>query len=122
LHQHVAATANCPSAHDEKYATAKAARERYLFRLERIERNKREKAEKLAQIEKAATLSAAAPETNAQALIQAALERAKTQAATIKPQNTGQLTPTQQAQIAEIEARRAKAHELAQLNTTPLKK
>ena len=97
---------------EKKRAAATAARERYLFRLERIERDKRERAEKLAQKDKAAAQAVAAPETDAQALIQAALERAKAQAAAVKPQNTEQLAPAQQAQIDEIEARRAKAHEL----------
>ncbi len=94
---------------DKKHGFANAARERYQFRLERIERDKREKAERLAQKEQAAAKPVAAPQTDAQALIQAALERAKAQAAAVKPQNTEHLTPAQQAQIAEIEARRAKA-------------
>ena len=98
---------------DEKRAAANAARERYRFRLKRIERDKRERAERLAQKEKAAAKSAAAPGSDTQALIQAALARARAQAATVKPQNTERLTPEQQAQIAEIEARRAKAHGLA---------
>lgn len=106
---------------DKKHAAASAARERYLFRLERIERDKREKAEKLAQKEQAAAKSVAVPKTDAQALIQAALERAKAQAAAVKPQNIERLTPAQQAQIAEIEARRAKAHELAHPVATPSK-
>jgi len=107
---------------DKKRAAAKAARERYQFRLERIERDKRERAEKLAQKEQAAAKSAAAPGADAQALIQAALERARAQAAAVKPQNIERLTPAQQAQIAEIEARRAKAHELAHPDDTPPKK
>lgn len=94
---------------EQKRAAANAARERYRFRLERIERDKREKAERLAQ--KTAAKPADAQKTDAQALIQAALERARAQAAAIKPQNTEQLTPAQQAQIDAIEARRAKAHE-----------
>ena len=106
---------------DKKHAAANAARERYLFRLERIERDKREKAERLAQKEKAATKTTAAPETDAHALIQAALERAQAQAAAITPQNIGQLTSAQQAQIAEIEARRAKAQEQARPDVTPPK-
>lgn len=109
------------AARDEKRAAAKAARERYQFRLERIERDKCEKAEKLAQKEKAAAKSVAAPKADAQVLIQAALERARAQAAAVKPQNIEQLTPAQQAQIAEIEARRAKAHELASPDVTPPK-
>ena len=105
----------------EKRAAANAARERYQFRLERIERDKRERADRLAQKEKAAAQSPAAPQADAQALIQAALERARAQAAAVKPQNVEQLTPAQQAQIAEIEARRAKAHELARPDGTPPK-
>ena len=97
---------------DKKRAVAKAARERYYFRLERLERDKHEKAERLAQKEKAAAKPVAAPEADAKALIQAALERTKAQAAAVKPQNTEQLAPAQQAQIDEIEARRAKAQEL----------
>ena len=114
-------TRSGPLAHDEKYAAAKAARERYRFRLERLERNKREKAEKLYKKEKAAGTPDTAPTPDAQTLIQAALERAKAQAATVKPQNIEQLTSAQQAQITEIEARRAKAHELEHPNITPPK-
>lgn len=112
-------TQSKPSTRDEKHAIANAARERYLFRLERIERDKRERAEKLAQKDKAAAKSVAAPETDAQALIQAALKRAKDQAAAVKPQNIEQLTPDQQAQIDEIEARRTKAHGLVHPDVTP---
>lgn len=89
---------------EQKRAAANAARERYEFRLERLERDKREKAERLAQ--KSAAKPPAAPD--AQALIQAALKRAKAQAAAVSPQNTAQLTPAQQAQIDAIEARRTK--------------
>lgn len=108
-------------AREKKRAAANAARERYQFRLERIERDKREKAERLAQKEKTVAKSAAAPGGDAQALIQAALERARAQAAAVKPQNTEQLTPAQQAQIAEIEARRTKAHKPVHPGTTPPK-
>ncbi|MBI5658664.1 MAG: electron transport complex subunit RsxB [Nitrosomonadales bacterium] len=104
---------------EKKRAAANAARERYRFRLERTERDKRERAERLAQKERAAAKPVAAPETDAQALIRAALERAREQAAAVKPRNTGQLTPAQQAQIEEIEARRARAHELARPGATP---
>jgi electron transport complex protein RnfC len=45
--------------------------------------------------------------------IQTAIDHAKEQAATIKPKNTEQLTPQQQAEIADIEARRARIRELA---------
>jgi H+/Na+-translocating ferredoxin:NAD+ oxidoreductase subunit C len=116
-------------AREKEKAAADMARERHEFRLARIERDKREKAEKLAQKEKAAAAAkavaaeapaaspAAAPAVAAtdpaQALIQAAIERAKQQAAAVKPKNTESLTPEQQAEIAAIEARRAKIRELA---------
>ena len=115
---------------------ADAARERHEFRESRMEREKREKAEKLAAKEKAAL--AAAKEKAAlahsplpkgegtneslrelqvddtiQLKIQAAIDHAKAQAAAINPKNTGQLTPQQQAEIAEIEARRARIREIA---------
>ena len=96
---------------EQQRASANAARERYRFRLEHIERDKREKAERLAQKAQVAAKPIATPKTDAQALIQAALERAKAQAVAVKPQNTAQLTPAQQAQIDEIEARRAKSKE-----------
>lgn len=119
---------------------ADAARERHENREHRIEREKQEKAEKLAAREKAAmeakALKAAAtlttsppgeganvslsdipvdtdPENTMQLKIQAAIDQAREQAATIKPKNTEQLTPQQQAEIAEIEAQRARIRELA---------
>lgn len=110
------------SARENKYAAATAARERYLFRLERLERDKREKIEKLVQKRKVDANSVAAPKADAQALIQAALERARVQAAAVKPQNTGQMTPAQQAQIAEIEARRARARKPARSTIMPPEK
>ncbi|MFA6920524.1 MAG: electron transport complex subunit RsxC [Gallionella sp.] len=102
---------------------ADAARERHEFRESRIEREKREKAEKLAAKEKAAIEARAAqpapaikadaePQDPVQAKIQAAIDHAKQQAAAVKPKNTEQLTPQQLAQIAEIEAQRARIREL----------
>ncbi len=112
---------------------ADAARERHEYRESRIEREKREKAEKLAAKEKAAqdaraqrAALAAVPETGTmpvaaenpvQQKIQAAIEHAKLQAAAAKPKNTEQLTPHQLAEIADIEARRARVRELAKDNT-----
>jgi len=115
-------------AREKEKAAADAARERHEFRLLRSEREKREKAEKLAQKERAAAEAAkqaaqpasetaptatTSPADATQALIQAAINRAKEQAAANKPKNTEQLTPQQQAEIAEIEARRAKIREVA---------
>jgi electron transport complex protein RnfC len=107
---------------------AELARERHEYRQFRIEREKQEKADRLAQKEKAAmaakqvaaevsAMTAGNPEASGddtlQLRIDAAVERAKQQAAEIKPANTEQLTAAQQADIAEIEARRAKIRELA---------
>ena len=98
---------------DHNRSAANAARERNQFHLERIERDKREKAEKLAMKEQAAAKSAGVETaTDAQALIRAALERARSQAAAVKPQNTDHLAPAQEAQVAEIEARRARSRAL----------
>jgi len=107
---------------------ADAARVRHEYHEFREEREKREKAEKLAERDKAAQAAKAKlaerpadtvstpdadPESAMQLKIQTAIEQAKQQAATITPKNTEQLTPEQQAKIAEIEARRARIHELA---------
>jgi len=118
-------------AREKEKKAADAARVRHESRLERIERDKREKAEKLAQKEKAALASpsaqapssvpaagAPAQPAPAQDLINAAIERARQQAALVKPKNTENLTPQQQAEIAEIEARRAHIREVAHHHET----
>jgi electron transport complex protein RnfC len=104
---------------------ADQARDRYEFRLLREEREKQEKAAKLAAKtaagrEKAAAALAEAekpartPEEEAKhALIAAALERAKAQKDQVQPENTGDLTAEQRAEIAAIEARRAEIREQA---------
>lgn len=107
---------------------AETARERHEYRQFRLEREKQEKADKLAQKEKA-TLAAKAPaaiepplvpgdseangEDTMQLRIDAALARAKEQAAAAHPKNVENLTPQQQAEIAEIDARRAQAKQSA---------
>lgn len=97
-------------ARDKKKAAL--ARERHDFRLARQERDKAERAAKLAQ-KKAAleTTPTSDGEEAKKAAIKAAMERAKTkrEAAGVEPQNTTRLTPDQQRQIDEIEARRAAA-------------
>ncbi len=132
-------------AREKEKNAADAARERHEFRLERQEREKREKAEKLAAKEKAAIAAAASaapaastpastPQASAtggdtaQAMIAAAAERARQQAAQAQPKNTANLTPEQQAEIAEIDARRTHirdmarhGHETAHLNVEPRK-
>lgn len=116
-------------------AAADSARDRYEFRIARQEREKQEKAEKLAaktaaareMMEKkvaagpAATPGAApeaatpadAEEARKKALVAAAIERARAQKVDTSPRNTDNLTPEQRAEIAEIEARRAKFRETA---------
>jgi electron transport complex protein RnfC len=113
---------------------ADAARERFEYRESRIEREKREKVEKLAAKEKAALAArteraespqpevasskpGADPANTIQLKIQAAIDHAKEQAAATKPKNTEQLTPQQMAEIADIEARRARIREIAQVST-----
>ena len=110
---------------------ADQARVRYEFRLEREEREKQEKAARLAAKtaagrEKAAAALAVAekpattPEDEAKkALIAAALERAREQKEHAHPENTANLTPEQQAEVAAIEARRAEIRELAKPHLPP---
>ncbi|HZW26021.1 MAG TPA: electron transport complex subunit RsxC [Gallionella sp.] len=110
--------------HDKQ--AADRARERHEYREYRIEREKQEKAERLAAKEKAAlaaktveplpvaTNPDAAPENTAQMKIQAAIDHAREQAAAIQPKNTENLSAEQLAEIADIEARRARIRELAQ--------
>jgi electron transport complex protein RnfC len=110
---------------------ADVARERYEFRLLREEREKQEKAAKLAAKtaagrEKAAAAvaeaakPAATPEEEAKkALIAAALERARAEKAQVHPENTVDLTPEQQADVAAIEARRAEIREMAKPQLRP---
>jgi electron transport complex protein RnfC len=115
-------------ARDQESQAAEVARERHEYRQFRIDREKQEKAEKLAQKEKAAAAAKAAaeaaqiaqpldpnadPDDTMQLRIDAALARAKEQAAAAHPKNTDAVTPQQQAEIAEADARRAKAHAAA---------
>src|ERR1019366_5037443 len=109
-------------AREQESRAAEVARERHEYRQLRIEREKQEKAAKLAQKEKAALAAKAAipsatlnpdDEDAVQMRIEAALARAKAQAAANIPKNTDGLTEQQQADIAEIDARRAKAQEMA---------
>ena len=106
-------------------ASADEARERYEFRLLREERDTQEKATRLAARtaagrEKAAIALAIAekptlsPEQQAKkALIAAAVERVRAQKAQIQPENTINLSPEQEAEVAAIEARRAEIRQMA---------
>jgi electron transport complex protein RnfC len=119
---------------------ADAARERFEFRTRREEREKEEKAARLAAKTAAgrAAVSAqpgakdgaaatagppATAETDAErakkALIAAAIERARVQKEKVTPQNTDNLTAEKRAEIAEIEARRAKVRKIAQTPPEP---
>lgn len=122
---------------------AESAKERFEFRNLRDEREKAEKAEKLAKAaaaqaakkaaEDAAAAAAGSGDDSAtaapvaaapvsaesvqdaakKAAIAAAIERAKAQREAAAPKNTEQLSPEQQKEIADIEARRARLHETA---------
>ena len=59
-----------------------------------------------------APAAAPAPDPK-KALIEAAIERARKQREAIAPKNTENLTEAKKAEIAEIEARRAKIREIA---------
>ena len=95
--------------------TARAARDRHAFHLLRAERDLQERAARMAAktaagLEKAATMADIASDSK-RALIAAAMERARAQRAAAEPHNTAALTPEQQAQIDQIEARRARLRE-----------
>jgi electron transport complex protein RnfC len=108
-------------AREKDKRAANLARERHEFRQFRLEREKKEKAEKLAakaqakRAELAAEPSASgAPDADAKkALIAAALARAQAKKTEVEPKNVDHLPPDTQRAIEEIEARRAKIHELA---------
>ena len=111
---------------DREKVAADAARERHEFHLLRLEREKQGKVEKLAQKEKAALDAAKAKAQSAGASTDAARiaeaeEQASQQAASGQPKNTAALTPQQQTQIAEAEARRAQAHNMASMGDQPSK-
>ncbi|MDP1927640.1 MAG: electron transport complex subunit RsxC [Thiobacillus sp.] len=120
-------------AHEKDKQASDLARERHEFRLFRQEREKAEKAEKLAAKAQAkrAELAAAPAESGhaapseadaKKALIAAALARAQAKKAEAAPQNTDNLSPDTQHEIAEIEARRAKIRELARQPLEPKEK
>ncbi|MDR1934169.1 MAG: electron transport complex subunit RsxC [Candidatus Accumulibacter sp.] len=90
---------------------ADAAKARFEFRQAREEREKAEKAERLARAAaaKAAGQQAAPGDAEAakQAVIAAAVERARAQREGVQPGNTDRLTVAQRKEIAEIDQRRA---------------
>jgi electron transport complex protein RnfC len=101
------------------------ARDRHEFRLFRLEREKKEKTERLAakaQTKKAEAPILSTPEQEAKKkLIQEALARTQAKKATVTPKNIDHLPPEKEAEIAEIEARRAKIREIAKQPVEPEK-
>lgn len=130
-------------ARERDKAASDAARIRFEFHNVRLEREKQEKAERLAAktasareaVAKKAPAAAAAlspqpaaaasaeaailAEDPKKALIAAAIERARAQKEKISPKNTENLTLEQQAEIAEVEARRAKIRAMAKTPPEP---
>jgi electron transport complex protein RnfC len=110
-------------AREKEKKAADIARERHEFHLFRLEREKKEKAERLAA--KAQTKKAEAPTPTSgeqdakKKLIEEALARAQAKKAAAAPRNTENLSLGQQAEIAEIEARRARIRELAKKPVEP---
>lgn len=103
-------------AREREKAAADAARARHEFRDFRQEREKREKAEKFAAKAKetlaASTTVAAEPGEDPEAarkkaILAAAMEKARQAKEGVQPKNIDKLTPAQQKEIEEIEARRA---------------
>ncbi len=96
-------------AQDKAKEAANLARERNEFRLSRIEREKQERAAKHAQKAAGAKVEGGVTDDAKKAAIEAAMARAQAQKATVAPQNTENLAPAVQAEIAEVDARRAAA-------------
>ena len=116
---------------EREKAASDAARQRFEFRTLRSEREQKEKAERLAA-KTAAARQALAPggqpaapppgdaapalpplDESKKALIAAAIARAQAQKAAVQPKNIDNLAPEKQAEIREIEARRAQVREMA---------
>lgn len=104
-------------AQEKEKKAADIARERHEFRLFRQEREKKEKAERLAakaSTKKTEAAALAPDEQDAKKkLIAEALARTQAKKAAEAPKNTDNLSPDKQAEIAEIEARRARIQAIA---------
>ena len=115
---------------EREKAASDAARVRFEFRNQREAREKAEKAARLAAKTAAARQAIAGAEKPAQAaaepapalpqldqakkaLIAAAIARAQAQKEGVQPKNIDNLTPEKQAEIREIESRRAQVREMA---------
>ena len=110
-------------AHEKDKKAADIARERHEFRLFRFEREKKEKAERLAAKASTKKAEASAIPPNEQdakkKLIADALARSQAKKTGVAPKNTDNLDPDKQAEIAEIEARRAKIQAIAKQPVEP---
>ncbi|MDD5365582.1 MAG: electron transport complex subunit RsxC [Gallionellaceae bacterium] len=109
------------AARDRDQQAAELARERHEFHLLRLEREKQEKAARLGRkaSERLESGSVAPDDPEAarkKALLEAAIERARQAKEAAAPANIDNLTPTQQAEVDAIEARRKQAE---QKETTP---
>ena len=93
---------------DKAKEAANLARERNEFRLSRIEREKQERAAKHAQKAAGAKTDVAVDEAK-KAAIAAAMARASAQKAEVTPQNTTELPPAVEKEIAAIDARRGES-------------
>jgi electron transport complex protein RnfC len=84
------------------------ARQRHEFRLERLEREKREREEKRKQKLAALEKKKQGGKEDKQAIIQAAMERArkKKEQNAVQPRNTDNLTPSQSKLIQQVDERR----------------
>jgi electron transport complex protein RnfC len=113
-------------AREKEKRLADTARDRHEFRLFRMEREKKEKAERLAakaQTKKAEAPALSTPEEDAKKkLIAEALARAQAKKAGVTPRNVDNLPPDKQAEITEIETRRAKIREIAKQPVEPEKR
>ena len=110
-------------AREKEKKQSDSARERHEFHLFRIEREKKEKAARLAAKAHTKKTEAPALSTDEQdakkKLIAEALARAQAKKATIKPRNVEDIPADKQAEIAEIETRRAKIREIAKKPVEP---
>ncbi len=102
-------------AREREKEAADAARRRHEFHVWRLEREKQEKAERLArkavaQVKEAEAAPVDAEAARKKAILQAAIERAKQAREGVTPRNVDHLTPEQQHQVEEADARRARLH------------
>jgi len=101
-------------AREQEKDASDLARERHDFHVFRLEREKQEKAEKLGKkaaerLDSGAVASEDPEAARKKAILEAAIARAQKAKAEVQPKNTDNLSPEQQREVAEIEARREAA-------------